>query len=255
MKTKKTTTQGWFIPDPEKHKNMFLSENKKDEEIKSLIKSTETKHILAEHLAAIRHSYYKTKSECYNDLKDKIPKGRTNFYRLIRHGEISSFLKGEGITPIPTRPYIYRLLEKVPKEHLIPLWESVCKAAHNASNLKQNELIEYIDTYNTSQKTNINISAEKREQKIQGKKRYVCAVFAKQYINEVADILLSDYNAEVALVINPNTNHVSYRRTKDSKVDLSELATKLADGAGHEYSSGSKITEKFMLFTKVLKKI
>lgn len=176
MKTKKTTTQGWFIPDPEKHKNMFLSENKKDEEIKSLIKATETKHILAEHLAAIRHSYYKTKSECYNDLKDKIPKGRTNFYRLIRHGEISSFLKGEGITPIPTRPYIYRLLEKVPKEHLIPLWESVCKAAHNASNLKQNELIEYIDTYNTSQKTNINISAEKREQKIQEKKRIIHSI-------------------------------------------------------------------------------
>ena len=176
MKTKKTTTQGWFIPDPEKHKNMFLSENKKDEEIKSLIKSTETKHILAEHLAAIRHSYYKTKSECYNDLKDKIPKGRTNFYRLIRHGEISSFLKGEGITPIPTRPYIYRLLEKVPKEHLIPLWESVCKAAHNASNLKQNELIEYIDTYNTNQKTNINISAEKMEQKIQEKKRIIHSI-------------------------------------------------------------------------------
>jgi hypothetical protein len=176
MKTKKTTTQGWFIPDPEKHKNMFLSENKKDEEIKSLIKATETKHILAEHLAAIRHSYYKTKSECYNDLKYKIPKGRTNFYRLIRHGEISSFLKGEGITPIPTRPYIYRLLEKVPKEHLIPFWESVCKAAHNASNLKQNELIEYIDTYNTSQKTNINISAEKREQKIQEKKRIIHSI-------------------------------------------------------------------------------
>jgi hypothetical protein len=164
MKTKKTTTQGWFTPDPEKHKNMFLPENKKDEEIKSLIKAIEAKHTLAEHLAAIRHSYYKTKLECYKGLKDKIPKSRTNFYRLIRHGEISAFLKGEGITPIPTRPYIYRLLEKVPKEHLIPLWESACKAADNASNLKQDELIKSIDTYNTNQKTNINISAEKREQ-------------------------------------------------------------------------------------------
>ena len=91
--------------------------------------------------------------------------------------------------------------------------------------------------------------------KLQNKKRYVCAAFAKQYINEVADIMLNDYNAEVALVINPGTNHVSYRRGRNSDVDLSELAKKLANGAGHEYSSGSEITEKFTLFTKILEKI
>lgn len=91
--------------------------------------------------------------------------------------------------------------------------------------------------------------------KIQGKERYVCSAFASQCINNVADILLKDYNAEVALVVNTKTDHISYRRKHDSDVDLSELATKLANGAGHAYSSGSTISEKFLLFTKALKKV
>ena len=90
---------------------------------------------------------------------------------------------------------------------------------------------------------------------IQGKDRKVRAVFAHEYINEVADILIADYEAEVALIVNPNTDHVSYRRNPDSDVDLSVLAKKLGDGAGHEFSSGSKITDDFMEFTKTLEKI
>jgi len=88
--------------------------------------------------------------------------------------------------------------------------------------------------------------------KIQGKERLVCSTFGSEYINELADILIKDHNAEVALIVNTGTNRVSYRRNPESDVDLFELAKKLADGAGHEYSSGSEITEKFMLFTKNL---
>ena len=90
----------------------------------------------------------------------------------------------------------------------------------------------------------------------QGKKRYVCATFANKYINEVADTLLKDYKSDIALVINIATNHVSYRRRKDGiDIDLSKIAAELGDGAGHEFSSGSKITENFENFTKKLIKI
>jgi len=87
---------------------------------------------------------------------------------------------------------------------------------------------------------------------IQGKKRYVCSSFTTQYINEVADILLADYHADVAIIVNTNTNHVSYRRQRDGDVDLAKLANEIGDGYGHEFSSGSKITDNFMNFTKNL---
>ena len=91
--------------------------------------------------------------------------------------------------------------------------------------------------------------------KIQGKDRCVCAIFATEYINEIADILLNDHSAEIALVVNTKTNHVSYRRAKTSDINLFELAFKLAKGAGHEYSAGSEISENFINFTKTLDKI
>jgi len=88
-----------------------------------------------------------------------------------------------------------------------------------------------------------------------GKKKEVRAVFATQYINEVADILIADYEADVALVINTKTDHVSYRKNPNCDTDLSELATVLADGAGHEYSSGSKISKEFIEFTKQFERV
>lgn len=92
---------------------------------------------------------------------------------------------------------------------------------------------------------------------IQDGNRYVCSTFAKHYINEVADTLINTYNADIALVINTNTNHVSYRKNNDKcNVNLSTLAANLAvGGGGHEFSSGSEITEDFMEFIKPLKKL
>ena len=90
---------------------------------------------------------------------------------------------------------------------------------------------------------------------IQGKTRRVCGTFASKYINEVADILISDYDAEVVLIINIKNNHVSYRRRPNSDVNLKELAVTLGNGetsGGHEYASGSEITERVQAFTKLL---
>lgn len=91
--------------------------------------------------------------------------------------------------------------------------------------------------------------------KIQGKNRRVCSAMVTQYINEVADILIEDYNAEVAIIVNIKTKHISYRRNPNSDVNLSELAKKIGNGHGHEYSSGSELSEDFILFTKNLKEV
>ena len=91
---------------------------------------------------------------------------------------------------------------------------------------------------------------------IQGKLRYVCATFTDSMINDVADILKDDYNAEIAIVVNPKENHVSFRRPKGiEQVDMSILAKTLTGGGGHEYAAGGHITDKFMQFTKLLKQI
>lgn len=89
--------------------------------------------------------------------------------------------------------------------------------------------------------------------KLQGKERRVCSTFARKYINEVADYLINDHNAEVVLIVNDGTSHISYRRRPDSDINLYELASKLSEGAGgHEYSSGGEVSDKFLLFTKQL---
>lgn len=126
-------------------------------------------------------------------------------------------------------------------------------AGFQGFDIKQENIIKLHDMKLQQIKDEIEVYAGKAS--LQGESRYVCSVFATQYINEVADILLNEYNADVALVINPKTDHVSYRRGTDCDVDLSKLAYDLGEGAGHAFSSGSKITENFVLFTKVLKRI
>ena len=62
--------------------------------------------------------------------------------------------------------------------------------------------------------------------------------------------------ADVAIIVNPNSGRVSFRRRAESKnVDVSRIAAKLVDGGGHEYAAGGQVTDKFMDFTKLLKPI
>ena len=92
--------------------------------------------------------------------------------------------------------------------------------------------------------------------KIQNKVRRICAAFASDAINEIADHLKHNYDAEIAIVVNTKNNSVSFRKwDHESDIDVSILAQKIADGGGHKYAAGGKITETFMEFTKLLKPI
>jgi len=88
---------------------------------------------------------------------------------------------------------------------------------------------------------------------IQNKDRQVYATFSKEYTNDVADLLLHKHKADIAIVVNPRTEHISFRKARSQEdLNLLELAKLIADGGGHEYASGGRVTEKFTEFCKLL---
>ena len=106
-------------------------------------------------------------------------------------------------------------------------------------------------------KTIKDLTLYKNTVKIQNNDALVYATFADGFINEVAESLLDKHKADVAIVVNPKYNHVSYR-TNNDKIDVSVLACKLGEDkecGGHAYAAGSRVTDKFMTFTKLLKEV
>ncbi len=89
--------------------------------------------------------------------------------------------------------------------------------------------------------------------KIQGVFRKVIATFADTCINEIA-AELTEMGFEIAMVVNANTNKVSFRKNHHSNIDLPKLAKTLADGGGYKNTAGGILTDKFMNFTKLLEK-
>jgi len=121
-------------------------------------------------------------------------------------------------------------------------------------NLQQQNMIKLNEQKIQSVKDNVSIYAA--DVPIKGSKRRVVAAFADSFQNDIADYLKDEYNAEVAIVVNPKLKHVSFRRKRtDSDLDISKLAKALTDGGGHEYAAGGNITDKFLEFTKLLKQI
>ena len=78
----------------------------------------------------------------------------------------------------------------------------------------------------------------------------VVATFANYAINELAHFLLKKYNTDISIIVNTQAKTVSFRRSKESNIDVSILATKLCDGGGHAAAAGGKLTEQFANLTK-----
>jgi len=89
--------------------------------------------------------------------------------------------------------------------------------------------------------------------KIQGVFRKVIATFADTCINEVASEL-TNLGYEIAIIVNIDTQKVSFRKNHHSNVDLSKVSQSLTEGGGYKNTAGGIITEKFMSFTKLLDK-
>ena len=83
----------------------------------------------------------------------------------------------------------------------------------------------------------------------------VIAAFATKHINEVACHLIDKLGADVAIVVNLSTKHVSIRRSKECEANVALFAEDMLGGGGHEYSAGGTITDAFMEFTQGLRKM
>ena len=91
-----------------------------------------------------------------------------------------------------------------------------------------------------------------------GKKTYKgISTFANEFINEISDYILKEYNADISFVINSKSKRVSFRKnTEHCKVHLQELAKRICEtGGGHDDAAGGSLDDKFLAFSKIFKSI
>ena len=85
--------------------------------------------------------------------------------------------------------------------------------------------------------------------------QFVVAGVSDFGINDIAVHLLKEYDADIAIIVNPKSGTVSFRRATDCVTPLHTLAATLAEGGGHAAAAGGKITDTFLEFTKILKNV
>ena len=90
---------------------------------------------------------------------------------------------------------------------------------------------------------------------LNGKERKIFGTSGNKFVNEICEHILRTHQADIVFFVNPDSNHVSFRKNKKCEIDVSKLAAKLCEGGGHEYAAGGKITEGFLNFTKLLSPI
>ena len=84
----------------------------------------------------------------------------------------------------------------------------------------------------------------------------IYSTFASECINDVADYILSEFDCDVVLVVNPKSNKISFRKQKECELDLSKFSQSVCDQAGgHKFAAGGMLCEKFLNFSKLFKPI
>lgn len=87
-----------------------------------------------------------------------------------------------------------------------------------------------------------------------GNKNYkVVSTICSFGITDIANFLLHQYNSDICIIVNPNSQTVSLRRSSECDIAMNKLAEKLVSGSGHPDSAGGIITDAYLEFTKVLK--
>ena len=112
--------------------------------------------------------------------------------------------------------------------------------------------------YTILEKNSINLYFKKLKEQLQNAQLFkgkikdynIIATFANYAISEVAHFLIKRHNADIGIVVNPTSKTVSFRRSKESTVDVSVLAKTLCNGGGTPAASGGALTENFANLTK-----
>lgn len=80
----------------------------------------------------------------------------------------------------------------------------------------------------------------------------VLATFTKMAVNEIAKKLIDNHDHDAIVIVNPDTQFVSFRKNPNSDADIVLMAENLCGGGGSEWASGGKISQKFLDFTTKL---
>ncbi len=83
----------------------------------------------------------------------------------------------------------------------------------------------------------------------------VLATFSKLPVNEIAKKLIDNYKHDVIVVVNTDTQFVSFRKQSESIADIAFMAENLCNGGGSANASGGKISQKFLDFTTKLEQM
>lgn len=70
--------------------------------------------------------------------------------------------------------------------------------------------------------------------------------------NELADYAIKKYKADICLVIYPQFESVSFRKSKNCTAQLHKIAEVLCEGGGHEYAAGGKLNDAIVKLTNKL---
>jgi hypothetical protein len=82
----------------------------------------------------------------------------------------------------------------------------------------------------------------------------VASTFGKGNVEDLSAELLVNEDCQIAIIVNPDSNEVNFRKRNNCKVNLENLAKKLCEGSGSKKAATGKITESFLNFTKLLAK-
>ena len=111
--------------------------------------------------------------------------------------------------------------------------------------------------YTVQEKNGIKLFIKKFKEQLEGQvfigkiKNYkTVSIIGNYAISEVAHFIITKHNAEIGIVVNLDTKTVSFRRSKESSVDVSIIAKSLCEGGGSPAIAGGKLTESFASLTK-----
>jgi hypothetical protein len=147
--------------------------------------------------------------------------------------------------------YIFQNLNNIGENKL----EKFCKKYENGFENFTEEDKKVISYYNEKLKKSLGGDRYQGALPTTTKSYKIVSCFATSCINEVASALIRENDSDIAIIVNPDTNLVTFRRKNDCTVNLKKLAQKLCDGDGKEYAASGKLTENFLLFTQTLQKI
>lgn len=81
----------------------------------------------------------------------------------------------------------------------------------------------------------------------------VTAAFTTQSVNEMAKKLIDNHSSDVIILVNPDTQFVSFRKPTGSPANIAYMAENLCDGGGSDRAAGGKMgNKKFLEFTNTL---